>query len=92
MAPDPSDGGWKTWLVGALFSVTLLGGGTGFSMIQNRIAAEETMRVSEVAALEKLAIENRERIAANEATIRAMTSTLDVLNTKMDRLLQLHLR
>jgi hypothetical protein len=88
----PDNDAWRTWLIGALFSVTLAIIGATYTSVQARIQAEEAIRQSQVEMLQKLALENRERIASNEATTASVLSTLTVMNGKIDQLVQMHLK
>jgi flavin-dependent dehydrogenase len=89
---ERTENGWKTWVITALMACFLTIGGIAAGMAQARIAAEEATRKGQDDVLLQGMILNRERIAANEATVKAINDTLNKIDTNLNKLVQMHMK
>ncbi len=61
-------------------------------MVQTRIAAEEDVRRGQVEALQLLVTQNGQRLAATEATLAAVQTTLQRIDAKLDQIVSMHMK
>ena len=82
LAPDE---GWRTWLVGALFTLTLTLGGAGYQSMNTRVADLEQR--GSPAMRERLAAQE-ERQAAIQAQLMRNSESMKRIEDKLDLALE----
>jgi hypothetical protein len=85
LAPVTPDEGWRTWLVGALFTLTLTLGGLGYQSVHTRLVDIEQR--GSPAMRERLAAQE-ERQSAIQAQLTRNAETMQRIEDKLDLALE----
>ena len=79
---------WKTWVLGALFTLFVMVGGIAFTSLTK----QDDAIAAALAANNTIQTSNRERIAHLESAIQSQSEQLTRIERSLDALTRMHIR